>query len=130
VTIDLEPDLAQIDVEVLQDRRADAAAFLDQAQENVLGPDILVIEPLGLLIGQGHHFPCPICKALKHVRSIRSKECPFSSSFCGFGTTPDSLLVTIVPMTKVLCQLSEFDEGRRRECVRVVEPLIEWPYFI
>ena len=50
--LDLEADLAQVDVEVLQDVGGDAAAFLDQAEQDVLGADVLVVEALGLLVGQ------------------------------------------------------------------------------
>ena len=54
--LDLQADLAQVDVEVLQDVGGDAGAFLDQAQQDVLGADVLVVEALGLLVGQLH--PC------------------------------------------------------------------------
>jgi hypothetical protein len=36
----------------------------------VLGPDVLVVEPLGLLVGQRHDLACPVGEALEHVRAI------------------------------------------------------------
>ncbi len=67
--LDLEPDLAQIDVEVLEHVGADARAFLDQAEQDVLGPDVLVVEPLGLLVGQGHDLSRSIGEPFKHRSS-------------------------------------------------------------
>jgi len=55
--LDFQADLAQIDVEVAQDVGRHAAAFLDQAQQDVFRADVFVIEPLRLLIGQLHDFP-------------------------------------------------------------------------
>ena len=64
--LDLETDLAEVHVEVLQDVGRDAGAFLDQPQQHVLGPDVLVVEPLSLLVGQLHHLPGPIGESLVH----------------------------------------------------------------
>jgi len=47
--LDFEADLAEIDVEILEDIGGDAGAFLDQSQKDVLGADVLVVEPLRLL---------------------------------------------------------------------------------
>jgi hypothetical protein len=54
--LDLEADLAEVDVEVLQHVRADTRPFLHEAEQDVLRPDVLVVEALGLLVGQGHHL--------------------------------------------------------------------------
>ena len=63
----LEAHLAQVDVQVLQHVRADARAFLHQAEQDVLGPDVLVVEPLGLLVGQGHDLAGPIGESFEHA---------------------------------------------------------------
>jgi hypothetical protein len=68
--LDLQPDLAQVDVQVLQHVGRDPGALLDQAQENVFRADVLVVEPLGLLVGQLHHLPGTIGKALIHLRRL------------------------------------------------------------
>ena len=62
-----KPQLLDIHVQVFKNRCPDAAAFLDQAEKDMFGPDIFMIKSLSLLIGQRHDFPCAICKALKHV---------------------------------------------------------------
>ncbi len=59
--------LLQVHAEVLQHVGPDARAFLDQAQQDVLGADVLVIEPLGLLVGQTHDAPGPVCKPFEHL---------------------------------------------------------------
>ena len=46
-----------------------AGAFLDQAEQNVLRPDVLVVEPLRLLVGQGHHLAGTVCESLEHLAS-------------------------------------------------------------
>ena len=68
--LDLEADLAQVDVQVLQHVGADAAAFLDQAEQDVLGADVLVVEALGLLVGQGHHLAGAVREAFEHVHLL------------------------------------------------------------
>src|SRR5580658_2639172 len=51
---DFESDFAEVDVEILQDVSADAAAFLDETEKDVLGADVLVVKALGFLVGQSH----------------------------------------------------------------------------
>jgi hypothetical protein len=65
--LDLEADLAQVHIEVLQHVGADARAFLHQAEQDVLGPDVLVVEPLGFLVGQGHDLAGSVGETLKHA---------------------------------------------------------------
>ena len=74
--LDLEADLAQVDVEVLQDVGGDAGAFLDQAEEDVLGADVLVVEALGLLVGQLHHLAGPVGEAFVHASRLRFPNRP------------------------------------------------------
>ncbi len=64
--LDFQPDLPQIDVQVLEHIGRHPGAFLDEAQQNVLGPDVFVIETLGLLIGQLHDFACPVRESFVH----------------------------------------------------------------
>jgi hypothetical protein len=42
-------------------------AFLDQPEQDVLGPDVLVVEALGFLVGQGHDLAGPIGESLEHA---------------------------------------------------------------
>ena len=63
---DLQADLAEIDLQVLQHVGGHAAAFLDQAKQDVLGADILVVEPLCLLVRQLHDFAGAVGESLVH----------------------------------------------------------------
>ena len=53
---DLLAGLLDVHVEILQNPCGDAVAFAEQAEENVLGADIGVIERLGFLGGKGEHL--------------------------------------------------------------------------
>ena len=64
--LDLQPDLAQVDVQVLEDVGGDARAFLDEAEEDVLGADVLVVEALRLLVGELHHLAGPVRESFIH----------------------------------------------------------------
>jgi hypothetical protein len=72
--LDLQADLAQVHVEVLEHVGPDPRAFLDQPEQDVLGADVFVVEPLGLLVGQGHHLPRPIGEAFEHLCSDSSRR--------------------------------------------------------
>ena len=64
--LDFHADLPQVDVEVFEHVGSHTAALLDEAEEHVLGADVLVVKPLGFLIGQLHHLASPVCKTLVH----------------------------------------------------------------
>ena len=65
--LDLVADLPQVHIHVPQDGRGHAAALLDQPQEDMLGPHILMVESLGLLVGELHHLACTIGEAFIHA---------------------------------------------------------------
>src|SRR4051812_15402054 len=65
--LDLVADLAQVDIQVLQDVGGDAAALLDQAEQDVFRADVLVVEALGLLVGQLHHLSSTVGEAFIHA---------------------------------------------------------------
>ena len=48
----LHADLVQVDPHVLEDVGGDAAALLNEAEEDVLRAEVLVVEPLRLLAGE------------------------------------------------------------------------------
>ena len=68
--LDFEPNLPKVHVKVLQDIGSNAAAFLDQPQKDMFGADVLVIEALGLLIGQRHHLSGSIRESFEHVHLL------------------------------------------------------------
>ncbi len=49
--------LAQLDVHVLEDARGDALALADEAEEQMLRADVVVVEPLRLVLSQASG-PC------------------------------------------------------------------------
>ena len=48
--LDGRPDLGQLDVHVLEDARRDALALADEPEQQVLGADVVVVEPLRLVL--------------------------------------------------------------------------------
>lgn len=49
--LDFEADLSEVDFEVFEDIGSYAAAFFDESEEYVLGPDVFVVEALCFLVG-------------------------------------------------------------------------------
>jgi hypothetical protein len=47
-------------------------ALVDQAQQDVLGADVVVVEPPGLFLRQDHHPPGPVRIPLKHLNQHSS----------------------------------------------------------
>ena len=50
--LDRGPDLGELDVHVLEDARRDTLALADEAEQQVLGADVVVVEPLRLVLSQ------------------------------------------------------------------------------
>ncbi len=75
--LDFEPDFAQIDIQIFEHVRGNAAPFLDKAEQNMLGSDIFMIESLSFLVGQLHHLPCAVGKSF--VRHFILVGCDISS---------------------------------------------------
>ena len=55
--LNFETDFSQIDIEVFENVRGNSAAFFNQPQENVLGPDVFVVE-IVVLLGLLTALPC------------------------------------------------------------------------
>ena len=72
--LDRRPHLRQFDVHVLKDARGDALALADEAQEQVLRADVVVVEPLRLVLGECQDLPRPVCEL---VEAIHRVERPF-----------------------------------------------------
>ena len=43
---------------------------MDQAEQNVLGPDVVVVQQAGFLLGENHDPPRPVGKTLEHGPSV------------------------------------------------------------
>src|SRR5436305_460027 len=77
--LDLLAHLEQADVEVLQHVGRHAGAFLDEAEQDVFGPDVFVIEALRLAVGELHHLPRPIGEPFVHLCGLHEvfrQRCP------------------------------------------------------
>jgi hypothetical protein len=47
--------------------RSDTLALVNEAEQNVFGADVVVVEHLGLFLGQHHHATGTVGKSLKHL---------------------------------------------------------------
>src|SRR6185312_4519736 len=56
----------QVDIKVLEDIGGDARPLLDQAKQDVFGPDVFMVEALCLLVGKLHHLAGPVGKSFVH----------------------------------------------------------------
>jgi hypothetical protein len=66
----------KIDIKVFQDVGGNPTPFFDQAQQDMFGANVLVIESLSFLIGQLHHFAGPVGKTFVHICS------PYNTCSC------------------------------------------------
>ena len=65
--LDLLPHRLQADPQRLQGLGRDALALVDQAQQDVLGADVVVVEHPGFFLSQDHNPPRPVGKPLEHL---------------------------------------------------------------
>ena len=72
--LDRGPDLGQLDVHVLEHARGHTLALADEAQEQVLRADVVVVEPLRLVLGQRQDLARAISEL---VEPIHRAEHPF-----------------------------------------------------
>ena len=72
--LDRAADLVQLDAEIVEDLRGDALALTDETEQQVLRPDVVVVEALRLLLRQRQH----LARALgEFVEPIHRAEHPF-----------------------------------------------------
>ena len=60
-------DLVQLDAEVGEHLRGDAIALAHEAQQQVLGADVVVVEALGLFLREREHPPRPLGELVESV---------------------------------------------------------------
>ena len=65
--LDLLADALQGDPEGLQGLRGDALTLVDQAEQDVLGADVVVVEHPGLFLGQDDNPPRSVGEPLEHL---------------------------------------------------------------
>ncbi len=63
------PDRNQADPHRLERPGRDALALMDQAEQDVLGADVVVVQQPGFFLRKDHDAPRPVGKSLEHLRS-------------------------------------------------------------
>jgi hypothetical protein len=63
--LDLLANSLERDVEGFECPGGDAFAFVDQTQEDVLGPDVVVVKRPRFLLGENHHPPSLVRESLE-----------------------------------------------------------------
>src|SRR5688572_7004184 len=61
--LDHAPNLQRVNIQVLEYVRGNPGTLGHEAEEDVLGADVLVVEPPGLLVGQLHYLAGPVREA-------------------------------------------------------------------
>ncbi len=70
--LDRRPDLGQLDVHVLQHARSHAFALPDEAEEQVLRADVVVVEPLGFVLRKSQDFAGAIRELVEPIHGTES----------------------------------------------------------
>src|SRR3989304_3415119 len=75
-------DAGRIEAELAQNAPRPPALFADQAERRVLGADVVVVQPLGLFVGQAEHPASPLGEPLHligHGTLLRARRIPPAS---------------------------------------------------
>ncbi len=67
---DGRPDLGEFDVHVLEDARRDTLSLTDQAEEEMLRADVVVVETLRLVLGQCQDFARAVRELVEPIHRI------------------------------------------------------------
>ena len=70
--LDRRADLVQLDAHVLENLGGDAVAFADQAEEQVLGADVVVVEALGLFLRERQDLARPFGELVEAIHMTRT----------------------------------------------------------
>ena len=85
--LDRGPDLGQLDVHVLEHARRHALALAHEAEEQVLRADVVVVEPLRLVLSERQDLARAIRELIEPIHRI---ERPFSSDRAGGSPWPNA----------------------------------------
>uniref|UniRef100_A0A6J5ZT99 Unannotated protein n=1 Tax=freshwater metagenome TaxID=449393 RepID=A0A6J5ZT99_9ZZZZ len=70
----LSADALGRDVEALQNPCREPLLFTQQAEQDVLGADVIVLEGACLFLGEDDYLAGPLCKSLKHQLRVLPKR--------------------------------------------------------
>src|SRR6185437_11763719 len=90
--LDLLTDALQGDPEGLQGLRGHALPLVDEAKEDVLGADVVVVEHPGLFLGQDDNTPCSVGEPLEHSHSLPAAPC-WCTHALSYGALPHDALL-------------------------------------
>src|SRR4051812_13594894 len=102
--LDLGPYRFERDVERFEGLRGDAFAFVDQTQEYVLGPDVVVVEQASFLLREDNHPSGPVGEPFEHVLLLTDREtsrcypCPLWTS----TSRPTPVVSLLFPILSVI----------------------------
>ena len=90
--LDRGPDLGQLDVHVLEDARGDTLALADEAEEQMLRADVVVVEPLRLVLRKCQDLARAIRELVEAIHRVeRLFPCDASDG------TPEAMLARRLP---------------------------------
>ena len=78
-------DFWQLNAHVVEYTRGDAVAFADKPKQQVFGADVVMVEALGLFLGELQHFSCAFREFVKlcHYRGLpKSQTLALSNGRC------------------------------------------------
>ena len=73
---DLRADALDRDVERLEHARGKTFLLAEEPEQDVLGPDVVVLEDASLFLGEDDHLAGPLCEALEHRADPSSRGLP------------------------------------------------------
>ena len=87
--LDLAAHALQRDAQRLEGLGGDALALVDEAEQDVLGADVVVVEHPGLFLGQDDNTAGSVGEPLEHVRSSRGRQRGLARSSRTLTPSPD-----------------------------------------
>ena len=72
---DLHSDGFEVEPHLLEDVDGDALAKLDQPEQKMLGPDVIVVEPIRFLACQSENLLCPRSKIIHYYWTRKRSRC-------------------------------------------------------
>ena len=72
--LDRRPDLGQLDVHVLEDARGHTLALADEAQEQVLRADVVVVEPLRFVLRECQDLARPVRELVEAIHRSNARS--------------------------------------------------------
>ena len=68
--LDGGPDLGQLDVHVLEDARGDTLALADEAEQQMLGADVVVVEPLRFVLSKRQDLASAVRELVEAIHRV------------------------------------------------------------